>query len=339
MTYLFIAPVLLLLALFTPPSSPFLLPPLASPSSVRSGLPSRSGVLQNDGGFVLRSKEATHDVKSGFEGDVDPEELAVQARLAEHQKEAARLDFPTAVRSLVQYQHGFAVLSTNSKSSPGFPSGSVVGFAPDPQGRPVFIFSGMSSHTQDVLVDPRVSLTVASKDFKGAADGRVNLVGTMERVRDEKELEECKELYLQKHPGAFWVNFGDFNWFRMSVSDVRFVGGFARAGSVSASAYSSASPDPIAGFGGAIARHMNEDHMESTVAMVKHYVGVDVESANIGAVDSLGMDVVVARTPKGADQPQQFKIRLPFTRPVTERGDVKNVIVEMTRASAPPPAA
>lgn len=33
-------------------------------------------------------------------------------------------------------------------------------------------------------------------------------------------------------------------------------------------------------------------------------------------------------------QPQQFKIRLPFTRPVVERGDVKNVIVEMTRASA-----
>lgn len=76
----------------------------------------------------------------------------------------------------------------------------MVGFAPDPQGRPVFIFSGMSSHTQDVLVDPRVSLTVASKDFKGAADGRVNLVGTMERVRDEKELEEVRAPVIQTTP-------------------------------------------------------------------------------------------------------------------------------------------
>jgi putative heme iron utilization protein len=31
---------------------------------------------------------------------------------------------------------------------PGFPGGSVVGFAPDEDGRPLFIFSGMSTHTQ-----------------------------------------------------------------------------------------------------------------------------------------------------------------------------------------------
>lgn len=117
MTYLLIAPVLLLLALFTPPSSPFLLPPLASPSSVRSGLPSRSGVLQNDGGFVLRSKEATHDVKSGFEGDVDPEELAVQARLAEHQKEAARLDFPTGESTRKVDPDSSAIILTTSTRS------------------------------------------------------------------------------------------------------------------------------------------------------------------------------------------------------------------------------
>jgi putative heme iron utilization protein len=35
-----------------------------------------------------------------------------------------------------------------SYSDPGFPGGSVVGFAPDEEGRPLFIFSGMSTHTQ-----------------------------------------------------------------------------------------------------------------------------------------------------------------------------------------------
>lgn len=34
---------------------------------------------------------------------------------------------------------------------------------------------------------------------------------------------------------------------------VRFVGGFARAGSVTAEAYTEATPDPIAGFGPAVA--------------------------------------------------------------------------------------
>ncbi len=264
---------------------------------------------------------------------MDPEELALQARLAEHQQTAPRLDFATAVRSLVAYQHGFAVISTNSKSNPGYPSGSVVGFAPDSEGRPVFVFSGMSGHTQDVLLDPKCSLTIASQEFKGAADGRVNLLGTMVKVPKE-EIGDCRDLYRAKHPGAFWVDFGDFNWFRMEVEDVRFVGGFARAGSVSAQAYKDATPDIISSFGGHVAAHMNDDHSDSTIAIVNHYVGIDVETANISSMDKLGMDVVCSRTPKGADQPAQFKLRVPFVRECVDRKDVKSIIVEMTQASA-----
>ena len=90
----------------------------------------------------------------------------------------------------------------------------------------------MSSHTQDLLADPRCSVTIASKEFKGAADGRVNLMGKVTLVKSE-ERDAMKEVYLAKHPGAFWVDFGDFNWYRMDeITDIRFVGGFARAGSI-----------------------------------------------------------------------------------------------------------
>jgi hypothetical protein len=96
-----------------------------------------------------------------------PEEVQ-KAMMAyqEHQQTAPKLDWATDVRTLVQYNHGFAVMSTNSKADEGYPGGSVVGFAPDEDGRPLFIFSGMSAHTQDILADPRCSLTVAAKDFK-----------------------------------------------------------------------------------------------------------------------------------------------------------------------------
>lgn len=134
----------------------------------------------------------------------------------EHQQNAPKLDWATDVRTLIQYNHGFAVMSTNSKSNPGYPGGSVVGFAPDEEGRPLFIFSGMSTHTQDLLADPRCSVTIASKDFKGAADGRVNLMGTCQLIKDAEEKEKAKATYMAKHPGAFWVDFGDFNWFRVS---------------------------------------------------------------------------------------------------------------------------
>lgn len=136
----------------------------------------------------------------------------------EHQQTAPKLDWATDVRTLIQYNHGFAVMSTHSKAHPGYPGGSVVGFAVDePAGRPLFIFSGMSTHTQDLLLDPRCSVTIAAKDFKGAADGRVNLLGRCELIKDADEKAKAKEFYLQKHPGAFWVDFGDFNWFRVSV--------------------------------------------------------------------------------------------------------------------------
>ena len=79
---------------------------------------------------------------------------------------------------------------------------------------------------------------------------------------------------------------------------------------------------------------MNDDHMDSTIAMIRHYVGLDVSEAVITSVDSLGMYVKVKRTPRASDQPQQFKLRLPFPRQASDRKDVKTLIVEMTQASA-----
>jgi len=278
-----------------------------------------------------------HDVRSDVDmGDIPPEELALQQRLGEHQQNAPKMGWAVDIRTLVEYNHGFAVMSTNSKTDPGFPGGSVVGFAPDEDGRPIFVFSGMSTHTQDILADPKCSVTIASKEFKGAADGRVNLMGKVALMKDPEEIEAAKALYLKKHPGAFWVNFGDFNWFRMEeLHKIRFVGGFARAGSVTPEEYTEAKPDPISQFGMHIASHMNDDHQSSTIAMVANAIpGLDVSEAVITSVDSLGMYVKCTRTPRASDQPQQFKIRIPFPRPAADRKDVKSIIVEMTQAAA-----
>ena len=82
-------------------------------------------------------------------------------------------------------------------------------------------------------------------------------------------------------------------------------------------------------FAAPVMGHMNDDHSESTVAMVQHYVGIDqVESANLVGMDRLGMTAQVTRLG------QTFKLRLPFPRAAENRKDVKTLIVEMTRASA-----
>ena len=148
--------------------------------------------------MVAPDKAPKHDVGGGanFMDQLSPDQQERVQAFMEHQQNVPKIGFPTDVRSLVQYNHGFAVMSTNSKNHPGYPGGSVVGFAPDDEGRPLFVFSGMSSHTVDILSDPKCSLTVADKNFKGAADGRVNLMGTVQRLKDEAEIAEAKKTYL-----------------------------------------------------------------------------------------------------------------------------------------------
>lgn len=291
--------------------------------------------------MLFNDKAPRHDVGSSAQMELTEEEKRQMEAYGLHQQTAPKLGFATDVRTLIQYNHGFAVMSTFSKAEPEYPGGSVVGFAVDEDGRPIFIFSGMSSHTQDLLANPHCSVTIAAKDFKGAADGRVNLMGQCELIRDAAEKEAAKQFYMKKHPGAFWVDFGDFNWFRMSVDKVRFVGGFARAGSVTAEEYLAAKPDVISEFGPNIASHMNEDHMTATIAMVQGNVpGMEPDPENpiteaiITSVDSLGMYVKVTREKPVKYLPKQFKLRLPFSRQVTDRKDVKVMIMELTNAAA-----
>jgi len=259
--------------------------------------------------------------------ELTKEAQELQLRVSEHQKNAARLSKPEEVRTLIEYSTGFGVMSTISREF-GYPAGSVVGFALD-QGLPFFSFSGMSQHTQDVLKDPRFSLTVTSKDFKGAQDGRASLMGDIELVSKD-EVPRLREMYLKKHPAAFWVNFGDFNFFRMKkLIDIRFVGGFAMAGGCTPEEYLAAEADPVAAYGSHVIGHMNADHADSTAAMIKHYItGCDVESAEIVSIDSLGMSV------KLSVLGDTGKLRLPFIRKVQDRKDLKDIIVEMTQASS-----
>ncbi len=65
-------------------------------------------------------------------------------------------------------------------------------------------------------------------------DSRVTLTGTVEVLSGEAE-KAARALYKQRHPDSFWIDFGDFEPFKMtSISKVRLNGGFARAATVGA---------------------------------------------------------------------------------------------------------
>ena len=258
------------------------------------------------------------------EGAQDPEIVAYQT----HQASVPRLSLAEEARTLVNNAK-FGVISTLSSKEPaGFPSGSVVEYTADATGRPIFSFSSLSPHTGDVLTDGRCSLTVMADGFRGLSDARVNITGIMAKI-PASEISTAKELYLSRHPQSFWVEFGDFTWFRMDqVLSARVVGGFARAGKVSGEEYAAANVDPVAAFSGPVCGHMNADHAESTQAMIKHYIGITVDKAMMLSLDRLGVNVACER------QGESFKCRLPFPRPAEDRKMIKELIVEMTRAAA-----
>src|SRR5262249_10304628 len=129
-------------------------------------------------------------------------------------------------------------LSTASRKHPGWPFGSVMPYALDTAGRPLFLISSMAIHTQNLVEDSRASLLVmqpAAPDPLGAS--RVTLMGEVTKLSGEA-LGAVRPAYLARHENArYWVDFEDFAFYRMEVCDVYFVGGFGVMGWVTAGDY------------------------------------------------------------------------------------------------------
>src|ERR1700691_1781 len=77
-------------------------------------------------------------------------------------------------------------LSTLSRKRPGFPFGSLMPYALDGAGRPLFLISTMAMHTQNLQQDARASLLVMQPEAEGDPLGaaRVTLVGNVSVVAE-----------------------------------------------------------------------------------------------------------------------------------------------------------
>lgn len=218
-------------------------------------------------------------------------------------------------------------LATQSAKHPGWPFASVMPYALDGDGSPLFLISGMAIHTQNVLADPRASLLVMQSGAEADPLGspRATLLGEVRRIETSQEL---RDAYLERHPSArYWIDFTDFSFFRLAVSDVYFVGGFGVMGWVAADDYRVAEPDPLVDSAAMIIEHMNADHADALRGITRHFGGLEAEEATMVSCDRLGF-VVRARTAGGMKG-----VRIQFPEPVRSRDDARRVLVAMTRAS------
>jgi heme iron utilization protein len=234
--------------------------------------------------------------------------------------------FAERARTLINVNR-IGSLSTLSRKQPGFPFGSIMPYALDANGRPIFLISTMAMHTQNLHADARASLLVtqsdASSDPLGAS--RVTLVGNVARI-PEQDIPEARRLYLERYANSkYWVDFEDFSFYRLDVVDVYYVGGFGVMGWVQASDYAQAQPDPLADSAPGIVEHMNADHSEALVLLVREFAGIEAQEAAMTAVDRLGFNIRM-KTQEGMKG-----TRIAFLREVHSSSDAREVLIEMVR--------
>src|SRR5262249_55958718 len=216
-------------------------------------------------------------------------------------------------------------LSTLSRRHPGHPFGSLMPYAVDASGRPLFLISALAMHTRNLEEDPRASLFVAESTASEdpLAAGRITLMGSASRVAPV-DLAGARVAYLARHPNASnWVDFEDFSFWRLEILDVYWVGGFGAMDWLQGRDYAAARPDPLAEAAAGIMEHMNRDHPDALLTMARVLASEEAEEARMVTVDRLGFGI---RLRSGG----RFRTcRIAFSREVTSALLCREVLIEM----------
>ena len=262
-------------------------------------------------------------------------ESAAPRRHAYTDPDAPQFPEPThaeRVRTLVSLGT-LATLSTLSRKQPGYPFGSLMPYAIDERGRPIFLISNMAMHTQNLQADPRASLFVGQAgegDPLGTA--RATLVGDVLPIPEE-EKGAARERYLSSYENSrSWADFKDFGFYRLEPLDIYYVGGFGVMGWVTADDYRTAKVDPLAEAAPRILGHMNADHVSAMILLARVHSNLEASEAAMTAVDRLGfhLRLKTAEGMKGA--------RINFLREVRSADEARKVLVEMVRAAESKPS-
>ena len=267
----------------------------------------------------MATRPPQHDVPSTIGGDG-------QAPAVPERPPAPEPSHAERCRTLVASTNRGA-LSTLTATPEGFPYGSVASYAINDDGDPLFFVSLMAEHTQNAMRDARASLLVADVVAEGSdplASGRVTLLGSLSSVSDADRA-GVRDRYLTANPtAAYYIDFGDFAFYRLGVSAIRYVGGYGRMSWVDPKNYARAEPDPLAGSAAEIIEHMNADHGPAQALMCRNLAGYpDVTTASMSAVDRYGFDMV-AVGPAG-----RSTVRLGFAEPCRTPDAVRQAMIAL----------
>ncbi|MEW5299447.1 MAG: hypothetical protein WDW36_002465 [Sanguina aurantia] len=155
-----------------------------------------------------------------------------------------------AVRNLLEHArfgHLCTMMSGMHHRRAGYPFGTLVDFAVDGAGYPVFCLSPLAIHARNIVEEPKCSLVVQMPGWIGLANARVTIFGDVRQLPAELQA-SARDIFIAKHANERkerWVS-GNFVYFRMDrIVDIYFVGGFGTVQWIVPSEYLTSNPDEI----------------------------------------------------------------------------------------------
>eukprot|EP00798_Chlamydomonas_sp_ICE-L_P027540 gene27540-8794_t len=168
----------------------------------------------------------------------------------------SQVDLPSpsvAVRNLVEHArfgHLCSVMSGMHHRRAGYPFGTLVDFATDGAGHPIFCLSPLAIHPRNLKEDSRTSLVVQMPGWTGLANARVTIFGDVHPLpEDLQDLQaQAANIFFAKHANERKERFlsGNVVYYRMNnIVDIYFVGGFGTVQWIDPAEYSACVPDEV----------------------------------------------------------------------------------------------
>ena len=212
----------------------------------------------------------------------------------------------------------------------GAPYASLSAVATLPDGSLVVPLSTLAVHTRHVADDPRCSLLLGTP---GSGDPMAHPRLTLSCLAvkaEESERDAWRARFLRRHPDAFYVDFGDFSFWRLAIRGGRMIGGFGRIAMLKAEdlATDLAGAEALVAAETRAVDHMNADHRDATRLYATRLAGAPDGDWRITGLDPDGLDLACD------DQ----NLRLAFPVRIGDSGALRALLVDwVEKARRMPP--
>ena len=172
------------------------------------------------------------------------------------------------------------VLSTVSKKYEGYPFGSFVTFISGADRSLIFYASDIAQHTINLKNNSKACITLFNLSEGDKQDSaRLSLIGDVKKI--DKDVEEISRQFIEFFPeSSQYSNMHDFNFYKLNISQVRWIGGFGKIAWLSSTNWNPIEPKWLKKEHSMI-EHMNEDHSNSIVSTLNAKLGIKDKHARM----------------------------------------------------------